>query len=49
MKGPFRGQIEATMKAENEEFSDRIHSRDARQALVSFLEWYAPKHDRSVA
>jgi enoyl-CoA hydratase/carnithine racemase len=49
MKGPFRGQIEATMKAENEEFSDRIHSRDARQALVSFLEWHAPKHDRSVA
>jgi enoyl-CoA hydratase/carnithine racemase len=49
MKRPFRDQIKAAMKAEDEEFSARIHSRDARQALVSFLESHAPTHDRSAA
>jgi enoyl-CoA hydratase/carnithine racemase len=49
MKDPFRDQIKMAMKAENEEFSTRIRSQDANQALVSFLEWHAPKHGRSAA
>jgi len=49
MKAPFRDQIKTAMKAENEEFSTRIRSQDAKQALVSFLEWHPPKHGRSAA
>jgi enoyl-CoA hydratase/carnithine racemase len=49
MKRPFRDQIKAAMKAENEEFSARIRSQEARQALVSFVERHQPSHDRSAA
>ena len=49
MKRPFRDQIKAAMKAENEEFSVQIRSQEARQALVSFVERHQPSHDRSAA
>jgi len=49
MKRPFRDQIKAAMKAENEEFTARIRSQEARQALVSFVERHQPGHDRSAA
>jgi enoyl-CoA hydratase/carnithine racemase len=38
MKQPFREQIRAAMKAENEEFSRQVRSDDAREALTAFLE-----------
>jgi enoyl-CoA hydratase/carnithine racemase len=38
MKRPFREQIKAAMKAENEEFSARVRSEDAKEALTAFLE-----------
>src|SRR5437868_664812 len=37
MKGPFREQIKAA-RAENEEFSARVRSDDAKEALAAFLE-----------
>ena len=49
MKRPFRDQIKAAMKAENEEFTARIRSQEARQALVAFVEKHQPSHDRSAA
>ena len=49
MKRPFRDQIKAAMKAENEEFTARIRSQEARQALASFVEKHQPGHDRSAA
>jgi len=49
MKRPFRDQIKAAMKAENEEFSARIRSQEARQALAAFVEKHQPNHDRSAA
>src|SRR5712671_5971739 len=38
MKQPFREQIKAAMKAENEEFSAQVRSEDAKKALGAFLE-----------
>jgi enoyl-CoA hydratase/carnithine racemase len=38
MKRPFREQIKAAMAAENQEFSARVRSGEARQALGAFLE-----------
>jgi len=38
MKGPFREQIRAAMKAENEEFSTQVRSGEAKAALRAFLE-----------
>ena len=38
MKRPFREQIKAAFKAENEEFSRRVRSPDAKEALAAFLE-----------
>jgi hypothetical protein len=37
---PFRAQIMMAMEAENQEFSARIRSEEARGALGSFLEKY---------
>src|SRR5258708_17283348 len=37
MKRPFREQIVAAMKTENEEFSAQIRSDDAKEALTAFL------------
>ena len=38
MKQPFREQIKAAMKAENEEFSAQVRSEDAKEAFTGFLE-----------
>jgi enoyl-CoA hydratase/carnithine racemase len=38
MKLPFREQIKEAMKAENEEFSVRVRSEEAKDALEAFLE-----------
>ena len=38
MKLPFREQIKAAMKSENEEFSEQVRSEDAKEALTAFLE-----------
>src|ERR1700744_405445 len=42
MKQPFREQIRAAMKAENEEFSAQVRSEDAREAFTAFLEKRKP-------
>jgi enoyl-CoA hydratase/carnithine racemase len=38
MKRPFREQIKAAMEAENQEFSARVRSDEAREALGAFLD-----------
>src|SRR4051812_5613499 len=42
MKQPFREQIKAAMKVENEEFSAQVRSADAKEALTAFLEKRKP-------
>ncbi|UWU76560.1 enoyl-CoA hydratase [Bradyrhizobium huanghuaihaiense] len=42
IRQPFRQQILAAMKAENEEFSAQVRSADAKEALTAFMEKRAP-------
>jgi enoyl-CoA hydratase/carnithine racemase len=47
MKQSFSEQIKAAMKAENEEYSARVRSEDAKEAFAAFLQERPPNFNRT--
>ena len=47
MRQPFRQQLVAAAKSENEEFSSRVISADAKEAFTAFIQKRPPNFTRT--